>query len=332
MNSGVRLEPDVFAYRLAVVADTAPENPLGQYESRTRAYQKARRETRRGIGINLVLASVKGVAGFLGGSYALIADAVESGLDVITSSLIYLGLRVASAPPNAQHPYGKGRAETLAGLLVALVVIGAGIALGIQSITEIMHPQRAPAAWTLAVLAGVVATKELLYRQFKAAASELGSISLQNEAWHHRSDAITSLAAGIGILIAVLGGPKFAVADDWAALVASAVILYNGWNLLQAPFSSLLDARPDPDVERAIRETAMGVDGVLGTHHCRIRKHGFDYFVDLDIRVDGSMSVLKSHDLAHRVQDAVRERLPLVHRVLVHVEPEGIAKPPETSE
>ncbi|MBX3095999.1 MAG: cation transporter [Fimbriimonadaceae bacterium] len=309
-----------------------PEIPLNQFEGRSEAYRSARRETRRGIWINLMLASVKGVAGFLGGSFALIADAAESALDVLTSSLVYVGLRVASAPPTPNHPYGKGRAETLAGLVVAIAVIGAAIALGVQSVIEIMHPQKVPATWTLAVLGAVIAFKEYLYRRFRAKANELGSISLQNEAWHHRSDAITSLAAGIGILIALVGGPRYAAADDWAALVASLVILYNGWNLLQAPFSSLMDARVDPEVERLIRETAMGIEGVRGTHHCRIRKHGFDYFVDLDIRVDGAMSVMKSHDIAHLVQDAIRERMPLVHRVLVHVEPEGIAKPADGGE
>jgi cation diffusion facilitator family transporter len=288
---------------------------------RTEAYQRARRATRQGIGVNLALSAIKGTAGVLGGSYALVADAIESGLDVVTSALLYLGLRVASAPPTVRHPYGKGRAETISALFVGLVVMVAAVLIGVESVRGIQTPHRVPEAWTLAVLVGVIVFKEGLYRRFKRTSDELGSVALGNEAWHHRSDALTSLAAAVGISVALVGGPAYASADDWAALVAAGVILVNGIALMRAPFSLLLDARPEPLVEEAIRSSAMSVEGVRDTHHCRIRKHGFDYFVDLDIRVDGGLTVLEGHEIAHRVQDAVRSRMPLVNRVLVHVEP-----------
>lgn len=289
---------------------------------RTEAYQRARRSTRQGIGVNLALAVIKGAAGVWGGSYALVADAIESALDVVTSALLYLGLRVASAPPTARHPYGKGRAETIAALFVGLVVMVAAVLIGVESVRGILTPHQVPEPWTLAVLVGVIVFKEGLYRRFKRTSDELGSVALGNEAWHHRSDALTSLAAVIGISVALVGGPAYASADDWAALVAAVVILVNGIALMKAPFALLLDARPDLLVEQVIRASAMSVPGVLGTHHCRIRKHGFDYFVDLDIRVDGGLTVLEGHEIAHRVQDAVRSRMPLVNRVMVHVEPE----------
>ncbi len=274
-----------------------------------------------GVCANLVLALSKGVAGYLGNSYALIADAIESLSDVVTSLIVWAGLRVSAKPPDENHPYGHGKAETIAAALVGLALLGAAVVIVVQSIREIITPHHSPAPFTLAVLAGVILTKEGLYRLVHRTGQQISSTAVRGDAWHHRSDALTSAAAFVGISVSLLMGPGWESADDWAALFASGIIVLNGYRILKEALLELSDAAPDPATEIAVRNIASGVAGVEGLHRCRVRKVGFDHYVELDVLVDAHMPTHQAHGIAHSVQDSVREALPRVRRVLVHIEP-----------
>ncbi len=290
--------------------------------SKGEAVLQARRSTLIGILVNGALATLKGLAGVFGNSYALIADAIESTSDVLSSIIVWTGLKIAAAPANERHPFGKGRAETVAAVIVSLTLLGAAAIIAQESINEIRTPHHAPAAWTLGVLLTVIAVKETLFRFVFKVGETSASRAVKTDAWHHRSDAITSAAAFVGISIALLGGKGYESADDWAALLASAIIGFNAWNLLIPALRELLDASPDKTVELEIRKIAATVDQVHGTHRCWVRKLGFDYFVELDVLVDGQLTVEEGHHIAHGVQSAVRDYIPTISRVMVHVEPD----------
>lgn len=281
----------------------------------------ALRSTLVGIVINGVLVVVKATAGVLGHSYALVADAIESGSDVISSLVVFFGLKIAAQPPSEKHPYGKGRAEAIAAMVVAIALFAASAGIAINSVREIKTPHHAPAPFTLVVLGLVVLIKEGLFRFVFRTGENVTSTAVKADAWHHRSDAITSLAAFIGISIALIGGKGYESADDWAALVAAAVIFLNAFLLVRPALSELTDASPDSAIGQQIRGVAATVPGVEGTHRCWVRKIGFDYFVELDVLVDGATSVRDGHNIAHHVVDAIREAMPFVTRVIVHVEP-----------
>ena len=280
------------------------------------------RSTLVGIVINALLAVVKGVAGILGNSYALVADAVESASDVVSSIIVWYGLKIAVKPPDEDHPYGHGKAEPLAAMVVALALFAAAAFIAYESVKQIVTPHYTPAPFTLVVLVLVIVTKELLFRFVFKVGDAVGSTAVKSDAWHHRSDAITSAAAFIGISIALVGGKGYESADDWAALLASGIIVFNAYRLVRPALAELTDASPAFDAEHAIRGVAMNVEGVRGTHKCFVRKMGFDYYVDLDVVVDGRLTVRDGHNIAHKVQNAIREANPLVAKVFVHVEPD----------
>ena len=290
-------------------------------QNRQSAALQARRSTLVGIAVNGCLALIKGAAGLLGNSFALVADAIESLTDVISSMVVWAGLRVAASPPSQRHPFGKGRAETLAAVVVSLTLLVAAVAIARQSVFEIRTPHHAPAPFTLVVLVVVIVSKELLFRFVFRVAEEVSSTAVKTDAWHHRSDAITSAAAFVGISIALIGGKGYESADDWAALVASAIIATNAWNLLVPALRELTDASPGTAIESQIRTIATTVEGVHGTHRCWVRKLGFDHYVDLDVLVDPDITVRDGHDIAHDVQQAIRDAVPYVTRVMVHIEP-----------
>lgn len=272
--------------------------------------------------VNTGLALTKLIAGYLGNSYALVADGIESLLDIFTSVAVWGGLKYAVRPPDENHPFGHGRAESLAAFVVALVVLAAGVGVALQSVREILTPHSVPRPFTLFVLLGVVLTKELLYRRVRSAGREANSTSLESEAWHQRSDALTSAAAFVGILVAVIGGERFASADDWAALVASGVIVTNGVLLLRAALAEVMDEAPPEKLVAAVRAAAEEVGDVVRVEKCRVRKAGLAYLVDIHVEVDGGMSVRRGHDIAHEVKDRLvgDERLHVADAV-VHVEP-----------
>jgi cation diffusion facilitator family transporter len=274
-----------------------------------------------GMAINLVLAVVKIAAGIFGNAYALIADGIESALDIAGSAVIWGGLKFAARPPDATHPYGHGKAEPIAGAVVATGVIVAAVGLAIASVREIYTPHHAPAPYTLVVLVVVIVIKELLYRSVMRVGRDVESTAVQTDAWHHRSDALTSLAAFIGISIALIGGEGWQSADDWAALFACALIAANGGRLLWPALHEIMDTAPRIDLCGPIRTAAMKVDGVEEVEKCLARKMGLAFYIDLHVRVDGGISVRAGHDIAHQVKAAIRSTDPRITDVLVHVEP-----------
>lgn len=275
-----------------------------------------------GIVVNTVLAAVKLFAGIVGHAYALIADGIESTLDIFSSLVIWFGLKVAAEPPDAEHPYGHGKAEPVAAIVVSVVVLGTALALGVESIREIVTPHHAPAPFTLVVLLVVVVVKEVLFRKVLDAADHIESAAVKTDAWHHRADAITSVAAFIGIGIALLGGPGWESADDWAALFACGLIGFNGVRLLRTALHDAMDPAPAPELEESVRAIAAAVPGVSALDRCLIRKSGLEFFVDLHVGVNPDLSVREGHRISHAVRDAVRAAHPAITEVLIHLEPD----------
>ena len=247
------------------------------------------------MAINLVLALIKISTGVVGNSYALIADGIESTSDIFSSLIVLSGLQISSKPADQSHPYGHGKAESLAALAVAIFLIGAGILIAIQAIREILSPQQAPAWYTLPILAVIIVVKEGLYRKMYIVGTDLDSSLLRSDAWHHRSDAITSLAAFVGISIALIGGPGYESADDWAALLAVAIIFANGIRLLRPALDEVMDASVSDDIEQQVISIASSVDGVVAIEKSRIRKSGLGYLMDLHVEVDSAISVMDGH-------------------------------------
>jgi cation diffusion facilitator family transporter len=274
-----------------------------------------------GLVINLLLASVKILAGVVGHAYVLIADGIESALDVAGSIVIWGGLTVAAKPPDRTHPYGHGKAEPIAALVVATCVLAAAIGLAIESVREIVTPHHGPAPFTLAILVAVIVIKEFLFRYVNRIGRELESTAMKTDAWHHRSDALTSAAAFVGISVALIGGERWRSADDWAALFACAVIAANGIRLARPAFYEIMDTAPSGKIVRSILASAGSVPGVVEVEKCNARKMGLDYYVDLHVGVDGNISVHEGHEIAHRVKSAIQESNPRVADVLVHIEP-----------
>lgn len=292
------------------------------------APSRARRIALLGLLSNFTLAFVKLAAGYFGNSYALIADAVESLTDILGSAVIWGGLHVSSRPASSKHPYGYGKAESLAALVVALIVFLAGVGIAIEAIREIVTPHHLPAKFTLVVLVAVVITKETLFRVARRIAKAEDSTAVETDAWHHRADAITSLAAFFGISAALYF--DYAPADDWAALLGAGVILFNAVHLMITPVRELLDASSDALVEQS-KIAATDVAGVRMVHKVFARKSGTRYWIDMHIWVDGTMSVRDAHTLSHAVKDAVRTKVPSVHDVLIHIEPAATLLPPTSA-
>ncbi len=274
-----------------------------------------------GVVVNFLLALIKIAAGIVGHCYALIADGIESTLDIFGSLAIWFGLKVAAEPPDEAHPYGHGKAEPLASVAVALAVLAAAIGLAIESIREIITPHHSPAPFTLAVLVLVILVKETLFRKVARAAEHLGSGAVKTDAWHHRSDAITSAGAFIGISVALIGGPGWEPADDWAALFTCGIIGFNGWRLLMPAVHEVMDTAPPKDVQDSVRLVAQGVAGVVNVEKCRLRKMGTEFYVDIHIGVDADLTVRAGHQIGHDVKDAIRAANPAMADVLVHIEP-----------
>lgn len=270
---------------------------------------------------NTLLAIAKGVTGVFGNSYALIADAIESTTDVFSSLLVLLGIRYANKPADANHPYGHGKAEPLITFaIVGFLVISATI-IAYESIAHIRTPHEVPESYTLIVLGIIIIIKEVFYRVVSKKSDELNSTVLKADAWHHRSDAITSLMAFIGISIALFMGEGYETADDWAALFASGFILYNAYLIMRPALGEVMDEHMYDALIEDIRKIAEEIPGVEETEKCFVRKMGMMYHVDLHISVIGSISVEKGHDIAHLAKNELLNQIPEIADVLIHIEP-----------
>lgn len=296
--------------------------PADPHEATRRRAEAGARLVLRGIVLNIGLAAVKFAGGILGNTYALIADGAESTLDIVSSLLVWAGFRVAARPPDANHPYGHGKAEPLAALAVAAFVFAMAGWVGLSAVREIVTPHAAPKWWTLPLLALVVLVKIIFSRRMERAGEEAGSTALEVEASHHWSDAVTSAAAFVGIAVALTGGKGWETADDWAALFACVVIALNGVRMAIRALGDVMDVAVAADFEGEVRALALGVPGVLALDKVRVRRSGLSHLVDIQIRVDGDLTVRAGHDLAHAVKDALlASAAHQISDVTVHVEP-----------
>jgi cation diffusion facilitator family transporter len=273
------------------------------------------------IAVNALLAGAKVAAGLLGNSYALIADGIESMSDILSSFIVWSGLRISSIPPDQNHPYGHGKAESIAGAVVSVMLLAASLLIAVQSIREIVTPHHAPAWFTLPILGLVIVIKETLSRFVLKVGESIDSTSVKGDAWHHRSDAITSAAAFVGISIALIGGKGYESADDWAALAACLVIAFNGVRLLRPALNEIMDAAVAEDLVVAIVATAEKVPGVVRVEECRVRKSGLGILIDIHVEVAENKTVREGHDIAHQVRDHLMAANLRIRDVLVHIEP-----------
>lgn len=270
---------------------------------------------------NTSLAIIKGLAGIFGNSYALIADAIESTTDIFSSLLVLLGLKYAKRPADKNHPYGHGKIEPLITFVVVAFLVTSATIIAYESIQNIQTPHKTPKAWTLLVLGAIIVWKEISFQVVIRKSKETNSSSLKADAWHHRSDAITSIMAFIGISIALIFKEGYETADDWAALLASFFILYNSYLIFRPALGEIMDEHVYDDLIEEIREKSLEVEGVLGTEKCFVRKAGMKYHVDLHAIVDSTITVKEGHDIAHKLKDHLRKQLPDLGHVLIHIEP-----------
>lgn len=285
------------------------------------ATNRAIRWAQAGLLTNALLVFVKLFAGIIGHSNALIADAVESSADIFTSLIVWMGLSIAARPADEDHPYGHGKAEPLAAAVVSLMLLGAAVGISIIAIRDIRTPHHLPAPFTLFIAAGVIIVKEILYRRVSRVGKEVGSTAVTADAWHHRSDAISSLAAFIGISIALIGGRGWEAADDWAALVAALVVAVNGAWTLRPAISGLMDEAPDRTVKERALHAAAEVNGVRSVENLNVRSSGVGFYVDLHVKADPKLSLEDAHEIAAKVKYAILEAIPSCVNVLVHMEP-----------
>tara|TARA_R110002050_G_scaffold77410_1_gene165185 strand:- start:14542 stop:15453 length:912 start_codon:yes stop_codon:yes gene_type:complete len=283
--------------------------------------KKGLKTTLVGIVISAILALVKGLGGVFGHSYALIADAIESAADVFTSAMLWFGLKWSSKPPDENHPYGHGKIEALVAIGITIALIIAGGIIVKDSILHIIEPHKSPAPFTLIILIVVVLTKEFLYRYVLKTGEEINSSAVKADAFHHRSDAITSIAAFIGISIALIGGEGFEVADDFAALIAAGFIFYNSYKIGKPAIGELLDEAIEPELRNdIIRFTEKNLN-VIKVERCYSRKMGTAFHIDMHIWIDGSRTVVEGHDISHQVKDDLIKNFPHLIDVHIHIEP-----------
>ncbi|HBF87214.1 MAG TPA: cation-efflux pump [Bacteroidales bacterium] len=283
--------------------------------------EKAVRTTYFSIVGNTCLAIIKGVTGYFGNSYALIADAIESTTDIFASLLVLFGLKYSNKPADKNHPYGHGRAEPLITFLVVGFLIISATIIAYESIKNIGTSHELPEPYTLFVLGAIIIWKEISYQIVIRKSIETHSSSLKADAWHHRSDAITSVTAFIGISIALFFGDGYESADDWAALFASAFILYNSFLIFRPALGEIMDEQLYDDIINEIRRVALTVEGVKGTEKCYVRKAGMKYLVDLHAIVDATISVKMGHEISHRLNDALKKEIVQIGQIIVHIEP-----------
>ena len=270
---------------------------------------------------NVILSVIKGLAGYFGHSYALIADAIESTTDIFSSFLILFGIKYASKPADKNHPYGHGRIEPLVTFLVVVFLITSATIIAYKSINNIRTPHESPKSWTLIILGAIIIWKEFSYRLVFKKSKETNSSSLKADAWHHRSDAITSIAAFIGISIALIFGKGYETADDWAALFASGFIFYNSYLIFRPALGEMMDEHFYDELIEDIRRVSLTVEGLIAIEKCFIRKAGMKYHVDLHAIVYANITVKEGHYLAHKLKDKLRQEIPALGHILIHIEP-----------
>ncbi len=283
--------------------------------------QAAIKTTYFSIAGNTLLALIKWLAGYFGNSYALIADAIESTTDIFSSFLVLFGLKYSSKPADKNHPYGHGRIEPLITFLVVAFLVTSATIIAYESILHIQTPHDLPKPFTLIILGAIIIWKEISFRIVLKSSNKTKSTSLKADAWHHRSDAITSLAAFIGISVALFLGKGYEAADDWAALFASGFIFYNSYLIFRPALGEIMDEHQHDEILDSIKELSKKVDGVIDIEKCYARKIGMKYYIDLHLTVNANISVKEGHSIAHKLKDLVKAEKPEIADILIHIEP-----------
>ena len=272
--------------------------------------------------VNLLLAAFKFVAGVLGRSGAMISDAVHSASDVLGSLIVIVGVKLSERDSDEDHPYGHERMENVASLLLAGILAAAGFAIGKQALLSILDGsyRTAVSPGLLALIAAIVSivVKEALFWYSWINAKKIRSGALKAEAWHHRSDALSSVGALIGIGGALLGVP---VMEPAASILICLFILKVAVDIFREAVNKMVDHACDAETEEALRSCAAAEEGVIRVDMIRTREFGRRIYVDLEIAADGSLTLLEAHDIAQRVHDRIEQSFPDVKHIMVHVNP-----------
>ncbi|NQV25956.1 MAG: cation transporter [Rhodopirellula sp.] len=287
----------------------------------SRIYAEVTRAAVIGLVVNLLLGVVKLIGGIVGNSFALLADAVNSIGDVVTTIVVLFALRVAQRPADAEHPYGHTRAEGIAASNVALLVIFSALFVGWEAVQRITVQHDIPPTWTLWIAGVNVVIKEVLYHYNVRVGRQTGSSAIIANAWDHRSDAFCSLAVLAGLAAIRLGGPQYIWADEVASLVVVASVVWSGTQLFRSSASELMDVQANSEFVDHIREVALSVKGVEEVETLRVRKSGLEFFADIHIEVDQHQTVAAGHRIGHQVKDALLAEFSNLRDVLVHLEP-----------
>ena len=293
--------------------------------------QVVRRVTWIGLFINFILAGLKFAAGVWGKSQALVADAIHSLTDLTTDAAVIAGSHYWERPPDDDHPYGHRRLETLVTAFIGIMLAAAGIGIGWKAVSTLQHKIVSPPGW-IAVLAALVSIvcKEAMYRWTARNGKRLKSAALAANAWHHRTDALSSLP----VLIAVAGArlfPSWSFLDRIGAVVVSIFIIHASLKIIWPALSELIDAGVPAETLKKIREIAHINENVQQVHDIRTRYISTSVQVDLHIVVQGSLTVRQGHDIADDVRHRIIANIPEILDVVVHVEPEGEHPPGEVA-
>lgn len=275
-----------------------------------------------GITVDLLLTGVKLAAGIFAHSAAMISDAVHSASDLFSSFIVIAGVRIAHKESDREHPYGHERFECVAAIVLAVILAATGVSIALAALRRIAGGnaavQEMPGVLALAAALLSIAAKESMFWYTKTAAERLGSPALKASAWHHRSDAFSSVGALIGIAGARMGFP---VADSAASLVISVFIGKAALDIFRDAVNRMVDRAADAGTEDAIRRRALGIEGVLGVDLLQTRTFGSRLYVEMEISADGALPLSQAHEIAERVHDAVEEAFPGVKHIMVHVNP-----------
>ena len=285
--------------------------------------RRGRRLALVSIAVSVALASLSIAVGLDAGSASVVAIGVEFAGDVLASAVVLVGLRVASRPPDDNHPYGHGRIETVAGLLVGLVLVMAGAGIAWRAVTGLSPQPTVPAFSAVVVLLVAIVARSAMAMQKFRVARQIGSLALRSDAWNDSVDILSAITGLVAVLLARSFPDSLLAADRAGAMVVGAIVVATGLGLTRTATLDLADTMPDPGMLADISRVALGVPGVAAVEKQFARKTGLQYHIDLHVEVDPEMSVRESHRIAHDVQKRITSALPWVAAVLVHVEPAG---------
>ena len=270
---------------------------------------------------NIILTIITWIAGVLGNSNAIIANAIESTNDIIASSVVFIGLKYSQKPASEDYPYGRGRIEPIITFIVVLIMILSAVFIVHEAINNINTSHALPKKWTLFFVAAFLLWKEFCYRLVFKKSAQLNSSALLAEAWHHRSDALTSVATFVGISLALLLGEEYAFLDDVAAIVASGFIVFNAFKIFRPAWGEIMDKNSHEEFKLMIYEDAKLIPDIIQIEKCHVRKVGIYYYIDMHLEVDGKMPVRRGHEISHEFKDLLMDKHHEIGDVLIHIEP-----------